>query len=71
LLWKPPALLKDRPPAKLEDEPWTFSAPPRCGALIEPAEPKCALVRVALLKRDVEEWLPNALECDAVEPLLK
>jgi hypothetical protein len=50
LLWKPPVLLKEWPPLKLVDDPWTLSAPPRCGALIEPAEPKCALERVVLLK---------------------
>lgn len=50
LLWKPLVLLKDLPPVKLLEPPCTLSAPPSRGVLIEPAEPKCALVRVVLLK---------------------
>jgi len=55
LPWKPPPNAaepppNDRPPAKLEPEAWTFSAPPSRGALVEPLEPKCELARVVLLK---------------------
>ena len=36
---------------------------------MEPLEPKCALVRVVLLKWDVEERPPNDRELDAAELL--
>src|SRR5580704_2459287 len=68
--WNPTELLANEwPPAKLDEEPCTFSAPPRCGALIEPAEPKWALVRVVLLKCDVEERPPAEADLDVAELL--
>lgn len=66
-LWKPADVpAKDLPPEK-EELPCTFNGPPNLGEDVPPADPKWALVRLVLPKRDPENEEPVPREPNDAE----